>query len=60
MANHFPFFLQCRHNCPELTNNRAGEFTEDILASFYHYLQFGYYKCMYTSQLTGPRLLIQL
>ena len=44
MANHFTFCLKCRRNCPEILNSLNGEFTDDLVASFYHYLQFGYYK----------------
>jgi len=44
VANHFTFCLKCRRNCPEILNSLNGEFTDDLVASFYHYLQFGYYK----------------
>jgi hypothetical protein len=43
VANHFTFCLKCRRNCPENLNNLNGEFTEDLVATFYHHLQFGYY-----------------
>merc|ERR1719370_2474489 len=44
VANHFTFCLKCSRNCPETLNNLNGEFTDDLLSTFYHYLQFGYYK----------------
>merc|ERR1712032_152311 len=44
VANHFTFCLKCSRNCPESLNNLNGEFTNDLLSTFYHYLQFGYYK----------------
>jgi len=44
VANHFTFCLKCSRNCPENLNNLNGEFTDDLLSTFYHYLQFGYYK----------------
>merc|ERR1719244_362334 len=43
-ANHFTFCLKCRVNCPDQLNNLNGEVMDDLVASFYHYLQFGYYK----------------
>ena len=45
VANHFTFCLKCSRNCPETLNNLNGEFTDDLLSTFYHYLQFGYYNC---------------
>jgi len=44
VANHFTFCLKCSRNCPETLNLLNGEYTEDLLSTFYHYLQFGYYK----------------
>jgi len=44
VANHFTFCLKCSRNCPETLNNLNGEFTDDLLSTFYHYLQFGYYN----------------
>lgn len=44
VSNHFTFCLKCRVNCAEQLNNFNGEYMDDLLPSFYHYLQFGYYK----------------
>ena len=44
VANHFTFCLKCRMNCARKLNNFRGESVEDLLPSYYHYLQFAYFK----------------
>jgi len=44
VANHFTFCLKCKMNCAQNLNNFNGEYMEDLLPSFYHYLQFAYFK----------------
>ena len=44
VANHFTFCLKCKMNCAENLNNFNGEYMDDLLPSFYHYLQFAYFK----------------
>ena len=44
VANHFTFCLKCKMNCAGKLNNFRGESIQDVLPSFYHYLQFGYFK----------------
>ena len=44
VANHFTFCLKCKMNCAQNLNNFNGEYMDDLLPSFYHYLQFAYYK----------------
>jgi len=44
VANHFTFCLKCKMNCAQNLNNFNGEYMDDLLPSFYHYLQFAYFK----------------
>jgi len=44
VANHFTFLLKCKVNCAEHLNNFNGEYIDDLVAGFYHYLQFAYYQ----------------
>jgi len=44
VSNHFTFCLKCKMNCAQNLNNFNGEYMEDLLPSFYHYLQFAYFK----------------
>merc|ERR1712130_862498 len=36
--------MGCKMNCAENLNNFNGEYMDDLLPSFYHYLQFAYFK----------------
>ena len=44
VANHFTFCLKCKMNCAQTLNNFRGEILENLVPTFYHYLQFGYYN----------------
>jgi len=44
VANHFTFCLKCKMNCAQSLNNFRGEFIENLVPTFYHYLQFGYFN----------------
>merc|ERR1711997_758540 len=44
VANHFTFCLKCKMNCARKLNNFRGESMEGLLPSYYHYLQFAYFK----------------
>lgn len=44
IANHFTFCLKCKRNCGEIMKNFNGEYMEDVVSSFYNYLQFSYYQ----------------
>ena len=50
VANHFTFCLKCKMNCAQTLNNFRGEILENLVPTFYHYLQFGYYngKCRFS------------
>eukprot|EP00092_Neocalanus_flemingeri_P020658 GFUD01022383.1.p1 GENE.GFUD01022383.1~~GFUD01022383.1.p1 ORF type:complete len:445 (-),score=107.02 GFUD01022383.1:61-1395(-) len=59
VANHFTFCLKCKMNCAQNLNNFNGEFMDDLIPSFYHYLQFAYFKVgkiEMASQCTGTYL----
>ncbi|XP_012277357.1 prolyl 3-hydroxylase 2 [Orussus abietinus] len=44
VANHFAYCLKCKRSCSLSFGNINGEFRENFLPSYYHYLQFAYYK----------------
>jgi len=44
VANHFTFCLKCKMNCASTLNNFRGEIIDNLVPTFYHYLQFGYYN----------------
>jgi len=46
VSNHFTFCVKCKLNCATKLHYLQAEEDEDLMPSFFHYLQYGYFKVL--------------